>query len=139
MIRHASRRVALPVLTLPVAMIEPSLQTPLVAAVGAAPLLAPSFGSRQAGAAIALSAIAVRADPEHRLASLARDKPAAGEPLRHEPPSAPQAEFDSGNGSCQVRTSLMVVDPTKVAEPEPRRFKRRGSSSRLPDNNTPFC
>src|SRR6266478_8619759 len=36
LIRHASRRVTPPVLTLPVAMIEPALETPLVAAVGSA-------------------------------------------------------------------------------------------------------
>ena len=58
LIRHASRRVTVPVRTLPVAVIESALQTPLVAAIGLAALPAPSFGA--AGrAAIALSAIAV--------------------------------------------------------------------------------
>jgi hypothetical protein len=43
LIRHASGRVTLPVRTLPVAMIEPALQTPLVAAVGSAALPVSSF------------------------------------------------------------------------------------------------
>jgi len=70
LIRHASRRATPAVLTLPVAMIEPALETPLVAAVGSAALPAPSFGAASR-AAIALPAIAVRTNPEHRLASLA--------------------------------------------------------------------
>jgi hypothetical protein len=60
--------VAPPVGALPIPMIESALQTPLVAAVGIAALLAPNFGAASR-AAIALPAVAVRANPECRLAS----------------------------------------------------------------------
>ena len=38
-----------------------------------------------------------------------------------------QADFDNGNGSCQGKTSFDGDLLTKVAEPEPRCFERRGS------------
>jgi hypothetical protein len=66
LIRHA--RPPVPVFPLAVAMIESSLRAPLVAAVGAAALPATGFGAAS-GTAIALSAIAVSADPEQRVAS----------------------------------------------------------------------
>ncbi len=66
LIRHA--RPPAPVFPLAVAMIESSLRAPLVAAVGAAALPATGFGAAS-GTAIALSAIAVSADPEQRVAS----------------------------------------------------------------------
>jgi len=61
LIRHA--RPPTPVFPLAVAMIEPSFGATLVAAVGATALPAPRFCSAN-GTAIALSAIAVSADPE---------------------------------------------------------------------------
>lgn len=72
MIRHArltgSLAPTLPILTLPVAMIEPSLRALLAPAIGASPLLEPGLLAT-GQAAIALSAIAVRAEKEHRTAS----------------------------------------------------------------------
>ena len=74
MIRHARLRPAAPILALPVAMVHPSLRAPLVAAVGAAPLLESRF-SAAGEAAIALSTITVPADPERRVASAAAANP----------------------------------------------------------------
>ena len=126
LIRHADRRVALPVRTLPVPMIEPAFPTPLVAAVGSAVLLAPGFAA--AGrTAIALSAVAVRTNPEQRLASLAatNSRPENHFSMNRHPPT--QAAFDNDNGSFQGRTSLDGGLLMKVATPEPRCFQRRGS------------
>ena len=74
MIRHAGRRVTLPVSTLPVAMIEPALRTSLVAAVGSTVLSPPGFTAAHR-AAIALSAITVLADPEHRMTAAGTANP----------------------------------------------------------------
>jgi hypothetical protein len=105
LIRHAGGRVALAVGTLPVAMIEPTLRTALVAAVSGAVLAAPGFAPAS-WAAIALAAIAVRANPEHRLASLAatHSRPENRFSMNRHPPTP--AGFDNGNGSCQRRTSF---------------------------------
>jgi hypothetical protein len=63
LIRHARLAPALAVLSLPVAMIEPSLGTLLMAAIGATPLM--EAGMMTAGeAAIALSAITVGTEEE---------------------------------------------------------------------------
>ena len=75
----------LPVRTLPVAMIEPAFRTPLVAAVGGTALLPPGFACGKLGcnsAARDRSADKSRTPP----GIPGRGKPAAGEPLRHEPP-----------------------------------------------------
>ena len=88
----------LPVGTLPVPMIQSAFQTPLVTAVGSTVLPPPGF--RAAGrAAIALSAIAMCTNPEHRLASLAAANalPENHFALNRHPPA--QADFDNGNGS----------------------------------------
>ena len=134
LIRHADRRVALPIRTLPVPMIEPAFPTPLVAAVGSAVLLAPGFAA--AGrTAIALSAVAVRTNPEQRLASLAatNSRPENHFSMNRHPPT--QAGFDNGNGSCQGKTSFDGDLPMKVAQPEPRCLERRGS---LPPSKSPY-
>jgi hypothetical protein len=118
--------VTLPVGALPVAMIEPPFQTPLVAAVGSTALPASSLGA--AGrAAIALPTVAVRANPEHRLASLAatNSRPENHFCMNRHPPT--EAAFDKGNGSCERRSSFDGRLLTKVAKPEPRCFERRGS------------
>ena len=112
--------------TLPIPMIEPAFRTPLVAVVGDTVL--PPSGFRAANcAAIALPPIAVRANPEHRLASLAaaNSLPENHFALNRHPPA--QADFDSSNDSCQGRTSFNGGLHMKVAEPEPRCFQRRGS------------
>src|SRR6266496_6145109 len=126
LIRHASRRVPAAVGTLPIPMIEPTLETPLVAAVGSAALPAPGFGATSQ-TAIALSAVTMRANPEYRLATLAATNP---RPENHfcmnrHPPT--EAVFDNRNGSCEGGTSFDGGLLTKVAKPEPRRFERRGS------------
>jgi hypothetical protein len=88
----------LPVLPLPVTMIEPPLWTLLVSAVGAASLKEPRLLA--AGkAAVALSAIAVRTQKEERTAFAGKTKPlpeyhfAVG---RH---ACSQAALDNRNGS----------------------------------------
>ena len=65
---------AAPVRLLPIAMIEPSFGTPLVAPVGVPPLLAAGLLAAL-GAAVAVSAIAVRADEENRVAAMTEAKP----------------------------------------------------------------
>jgi hypothetical protein len=118
LIRHAGR-VTLTVGTLPVAMIEPALQTLLVPAVSRAVLPEPGLDAASR-AAIALPAVAARTNPEHRLASLAATNPRPEDHFsmnRHR--SAP-AGFDNGNGSCQGGNSLDGSLRMKVAKPEPR-------------------
>ena len=87
MIRHGRLRwtKAAAVFPLPVAMIELPFGALLVPAVGAAPLLAAGLLAALV-AAVAVSAVAVRTDEENRVAALTKAKPAAAEPLRHEPP-----------------------------------------------------
>jgi len=75
LIRHARPAgLAVSIFPLPVPMVQSSFRAPLVAAVGRASLLDPGF-SAASGAAIALSAITVLADPEHRVASNAAANP----------------------------------------------------------------
>ena len=71
MIRHARHRrpPPLPIALLPVAVVEPTFRTSLISAVGPASLLDASVTSALA-AAIAMSAITMRADVESRLAPL---------------------------------------------------------------------
>lgn len=71
MIRHACSRSSPPILLLPVAMIQPSLVALLVTVVGATTLPDAGFGATR-GAAIALSAIAMPTDPEHRVTLAAK-------------------------------------------------------------------
>ena len=108
LIRHA--RPPAPVLPLAVAMIEPSFGATLVAAVGAAALPAPGFGAAS-GTAIALSAIAVSADPEHRVASNAG--PLTKDCLAMKIHARRQAGLDNGDRSWQVRTSFDVWLPAE--------------------------
>jgi hypothetical protein len=126
LIRHARPAAPFAVGTLPVPMIEPAFEAPLMTTVGSTALLAPGFRAASR-TAVALSPIAVRANPEHRLAPLAA---ANALPENHfsmslHPPTP--ADFDNGNGSCQGRTSFDGGLLMKVAKPEPRCFERRGS------------
>jgi hypothetical protein len=107
-------------------MIEPAFRTALVPAVGGTALLAPCLRAARR-AAIALPAIAVRTNPEHRLASLAATNPLPENhfAMNRHPPT--QADFDNGNGSCHGRSSFDGGLLVKVAKPEPRCFPRRGS------------
>ena len=96
MIRHARLRLAAPILALPVAMVEPPFQAPLVAAVGAAPLLESCCGT--AGeAAIALSTITVLTDPEHRVASAATANPLTENYFAMNRQCPPMAGWTTGN------------------------------------------
>jgi hypothetical protein len=119
LIRHARPAPALTVLSLPIPVVESAFQTLLMAAVGRPMLPAPGFGAARR-AAIALSAIAMGTNPEHRLASLAAANPLPENhfAMNRHPPM--QADFDNGNGSCQGRTSFDGDLHRKVAEPEPR-------------------
>ena len=136
LIRHAGPAASLAIGTLSVPMIEPAFEASLMTTVGSTALLAPGFGAASR-AAVALSSIAVRANPEHRLAPLAA---ANALPENHfsmslHPPTP--ADFDNGNGSCQGKTSFDGGLLMKVAEPEPRCFERRGSLP-PPSHNTSF-
>jgi hypothetical protein len=126
LIRHARPAPALAVLLLPIPVVEPAFGTLLIAAVGRPVLPAPGFAAARR-AAIALSAIAMCANPEHRLAPLAAANalPENHFSMNRHPPA--QADFDKGNGSCQGRTSFDGGLLMKVAKPEPRCFERRGS------------
>src|ERR1700683_5122793 len=111
-------------------MIEPTLQTLLVAPVGSTVLPASSVRAANR-AAIALPAIAVRANPECCLASLAATNPRPENhfSMNRHPPTG--AAFDNSNGSCEGEISFDGVLRMKVAKPEPRCFERRGVSTAL--------
>ncbi len=79
-------------------MIEPSLAAPLVTPVGGPPLLAAGLFAAW-GAAVAVSAITVRADEENRLALLPEAKPLPQNRFAMNHRHAPsQTELDNGNG-----------------------------------------
>jgi len=107
LIRHAGR-MTLPVGALPVAMIEPALRTLLVPAVRRAVLPEPGFGATSR-AAVALPAVAVRTDPEHRLASLAATNPRPENHFSMNRHRCAPAGFDNGNGSCEGGNVSMVA------------------------------
>jgi hypothetical protein len=119
LIRHARPAPTLAVLLLPIPVIEPALQTLLIAAVSRPVLPAPCFGAARR-AAIALPAVAMCTNPEHRLAlkAAAHALPENHFSMNRHPST--QADFDNGNGSCQGRTSFNGRLLTKVAESEPR-------------------
>lgn len=127
LIRHAGRlRLPVPVLALPVSMVQPPFRTPLVAAVGAAPLI----DSRRATAivtAIALPAVAVPADPKHRLTATAEPLPENRFAMSVQ--ARPWRGWTTTTESWHGRTSSSG-DLLKVAKPEPRRLPRRGSNPR---------
>ena len=115
LIRHAGT--AAPVFPLAVAMIESPFRASLVAAVGAAALPEPGFASA-GGTAIALSAIAVPAEPEHCVASSAEANPLTKNDLAMTIHARPEAGLDNGDRSWQVRTSSMCGYLLKVARLE---------------------
>jgi hypothetical protein len=97
--------VTLAVGALSVSVIEPTFWTPLMPVVGISALLASGVHAAE-GAAVALAAVTMRTDPEHRLASLvaANSLPENYFSPRLHPPT--QADFDKGNDSCQGRNQL---------------------------------
>ena len=96
---------ALAIVLLPIPVVEPAFGTLLIAAVGRPVLPAPGFAAARR-AAVALSAVAMYTNPEHRLASLAAANPLPENHfcMNRHPPR--QADFDNSNGSCQGKTSL---------------------------------
>lgn len=115
LIRHTCPPAAVFPLSVPV--VKPAFRAPLVAAVGSAALPAPGFAPA-CGTAIALSAIAVPADPEHCVTSqtnpLTKDRLAMKIHVRQ------QAGLDNGGRSWQVRTSSMCGYLLKVARLDAR-------------------
>lgn len=95
----------MPVLALPVAMVQPSFRAPLVTAVGTAPLLEAGLGPA-GGTAITLPAVTVLTDPEHRVASTAAANPLPENHFARNRHARPQTGLDNGQQSCQVRTSF---------------------------------
>ena len=104
LIRHV--RPPTPVFPLAVAMIESSFRASLMAAIGAAALPAPGFSPADR-TAIALSAVAVPADPEHCPAS--DTSPLTKDRLAMKIHARRQAGLDNGDRSWQVRTSSKCV------------------------------
>jgi hypothetical protein len=98
-------RPAVPILPLPIAMIQPTFRTPLMATVGAAPLPESRFPA--AGeTAIALSTITVLTDPEHRATLVAAANPLTENYFAMNLHARPQTGLDNGRRSWQVRSSF---------------------------------
>ena len=114
---------AAPVRLLAIAMIEPPLSALLVASVGAPPLPAASLL-----AAIAMSAVTVRADVENRLAALTKAKPLPQNrfAVNHRHASS-QAELDNGSGLVAGWNQLCLVYLSMVAEHGTLPLERQGS------------
>jgi len=106
LIRHARPAgMAVSIFPLPIAMVQSSFGAPLMAAVRAPSLLDPGL-SAASGVAIALSAITMLTEPDHRLASAAAANPLPENHLTMSRHPCPQARLDNGNRSWQVRTSF---------------------------------
>jgi hypothetical protein len=124
---------AAPVIALPVAMIEPSFGALLVAGVGAPSLV--EAGTLTAwGAAVALSAIAVRADEEHcvTLATEANSLPEYRFAMncRH---ASSQAGLDNGTVFVAGWNQLSLVLPVEwLPNSEPCRSNGRVPSASRP-------
>ena len=89
-------RAAAPVLPLPVAMVQSPFRTPLVSAVGDAPLTQSCLVAASQ-AAVALSAVTVRTEKERRktVPELANPLPENRFPMRRH--ASPQAALDNGS------------------------------------------
>jgi hypothetical protein len=131
LIRHAGQRVTLPVGALPIAMVEPALRTPLVAAVGSTVLSPPGLPAAH-WAAIALTAITVLTDPEHRMTSTATANPLPQNHFARKRHARPRRRLDNGSRSWQVRTSLLRGDLLRVARLGPCRCERPGPNTPAP-------
>jgi|SRR5665213_975201 len=113
---------------LAVAMIELSFGASLMPVVGAAALSATRFGA--AGfATVALSAVAVPADPEDSVASSSRTNALTQDYLAMKIHVRREAELDNGDRSWQVKTSLLCGYLLKVA----RLSARTAPTVRAPD------
>jgi hypothetical protein len=117
---------------LAVAMIELSFGASLVPLIGAAALPPPGFGA--AGlAAVALSPVAVPADPEDSVAADNRTNTLTKDHLAMKIHVHPRTGLDNGDRSWQVRTSSMCGYLLKVA----RLSARTASTVRAPDVSPP--
>lgn len=129
MIRHARLRLtqAAPVRLLAITMIEPSFRAPLVAPVGGPPLPAASLVAAL-GAAVAVSAIAVRADEENRLAALTKAKslPQNRFAVNHRHASS-HAELVNGSGLVAGWNQPSLVYLWRVAGHGTLPLQRQGS------------
>ncbi len=115
-----------------VAMIELSFGASLVPLIGAAALPPPGFGA--AGfAAVALSPVAVPADPEDSVAADNRTNTLTKDHLAMKIHVRPRTGLDNGDRSWQVRTSSMCGYLLKVA----RLSARTASTVRAPDVSPP--
>jgi len=112
LIRHAGISSASAILALTVPMIELSLETLLMAAVGQAPLLSISLLAAQR-AAVALSPVAVTADPKQPAASMPSAKALTQNEFAADHHPRPKAGLDNGHCSWQGRTDWLVY-PTRV-------------------------
>jgi hypothetical protein len=84
-------------------MIEPSFRAPLMAAVGVAALF-PAGSVAASRAAIALAAVAMPADPEHRVTFPAAANPLSENRFAMDRHPRPRAGLDNGNQSWQGKT-----------------------------------
>jgi hypothetical protein len=117
---------AAPIIALTVAMIEPSFEAPLMAVVGASPLAASGMLTAL-GAAVALSAITVRADEEHcvTLVTKANSLPEYRFAMncRH---ASSQAGLDNGRGFVAGWNQISLVLPVEwLPNSEPCRSNGR--------------
>jgi hypothetical protein len=117
---------------LAIAMIELSFGASLVPLIGAAALPPPGFGA--AGfAAVALSPVAVPADPEDSVAADNRTNTLTKDHLAMKIHVRPKTGLDNGDRSWQVRTSSMCGYLLKVA----RLSARTAPTVRAPDVSPP--
>ena len=109
-------------------MIEPSFGASLVAMVSTTALTAPGFETA-AIAAVTLSAVAVPADPEHRVTSDCRTNTLTKNHLALTIHVRPEAGLDNSDRSWQVRTVCLCGYLPKVA----RLSARAAPTARAPD------
>jgi len=99
---------------LPIAVIEPPFRALLVATVGTAPLPAPGGGAA-GGAAVAVPAIAMRADEKHRPAVAARTNPLPQNRFAVRRHVLPPAALDNSNSFVAPCKPAWCVTSLKVA------------------------
>jgi hypothetical protein len=116
---------------LPVTMIQPSFRASLVPVVGTAALAAPGFEAAVV-AAVALSPVAVPADPEDGVASDSRTNALTKDHLAMPIHVRREAGLDNGDRSWQVRTSLLCGYLMKVARPDARAAPTARTSEAFP-------
>jgi len=126
LIRHARPAgLAVSIFPLPVTMVQPSFRASLVAAVGAASLHDPGLIAAT-WAAIALAAITMLADPEHRVASTAAANPLPENHFAMSRHRRPQAGAGQRQPIMATWDQLRrVVTCCRVARPEPGRLHGR--------------